>query len=131
MNSEDSKRIKDKFRSDIAGVIVQHLGPYRREDCKIGRISNTDDFKHLAKKVKIKILKLYRIHTNVIHLFRILQLTQYVMQKELKYCNTVHALEVTESVKVKSKEFIKKYMSKYDPVYVKPENEPEYKDFFA
>lgn len=51
INSEDAKRIKDKFRAEIAGVIVQHLSPYRKENCQIGRITNNEDFKHLAKKV--------------------------------------------------------------------------------
>lgn len=52
------------------------------------------------------------------------------MLKELKHCdNTVNVLEVTDSVKMKSKEFIRKYMSKFGVVYEKQENEPEYKDF--
>lgn len=51
------------------------------------------------------------------------------MLKELKHCgNTIGHLEVTDSVKVKAREFIKKYMAKYDPVYVKPENEPDFKE---
>lgn len=54
LNSEEAKRIKDKFRADIAGVIVHHLGPYRKDSCRTGRITNNDDFKHLAKKVKRK-----------------------------------------------------------------------------
>lgn len=52
------------------------------------------------------------------------------MLKELKHCdNTVTVLEVTDSVRAKSKEFIRKYMAKFGDVYVKPENEPEYKEF--
>lgn len=51
ISSERAKRIKDKFRSNIAGVIVQHLSPYRKDSCPIGRITNNEDFKHLAKKV--------------------------------------------------------------------------------
>ena len=35
----------------ISQFIVQCLNPYRKPDCKLGRISNTDDFKHLARKV--------------------------------------------------------------------------------
>lgn len=54
------------------------------------------------------------------------------MLKELKHCdNTVNVLEVTDSVKAKSKEFIRKYMNKFGEVYVKPDNEPIYKDFIA
>lgn len=52
------------------------------------------------------------------------------MVKELKHCdNTVNVLEATDSVRAKSKEFIRKYMAKFGDVYVKPENEPEYKEF--
>lgn len=36
----------------MSSVIVQHLGPYRKDDCKIGRITKNDDFKHLARKVR-------------------------------------------------------------------------------
>lgn len=51
MSSDRARRIKDKFRANIAGVIVQHLSPYRRDSCPVGRITTNDDFKHLAKKV--------------------------------------------------------------------------------
>lgn len=51
------------------------------------------------------------------------------MIKELKYCESVgQTLVVTESVKSKSREFIKKYMAKYGDVYVKPTNDPDFKD---
>lgn len=126
VNSEAAKRIKDKFRADIAGVIVQHLGPYRKDGCKIGRITNNDDFKHLAKKVTVIISFCFIIFNIGIYL----QLTHFVMLKELKHCdNTINVLEVTDSVKTKSKEFIRKYMAKFGEIYKKPENEPEYKDF--
>lgn len=60
-------------------------------------------------------------------LFLSFQLTHFVMLKELKHCdNTVHELEVTDSVKTKAREFIKKYMAKHGPVYVRGENEPDY-----
>lgn len=42
----------ENFRSEIANTIVQHLNPYRKPGCKSGHISNTEDFKHLARKVK-------------------------------------------------------------------------------
>lgn len=35
----------------MAGAIVSHLNPYRKQDCKVGRITNNEDFKHLARKV--------------------------------------------------------------------------------
>ncbi|XP_067641503.1 histone-lysine N-methyltransferase Set2 [Eurosta solidaginis] len=104
----DSKyrRNKEKFRCEIAGIIVQHLKPYRKDSCALGRIQSDEDFNHLARK-----------------------LTHFVMVKELKYCEAVgQTLVVTESVKNKSREFIKKYMAKYGGSYVKPVNDPEFKD---
>lgn len=53
------------------------------------------------------------------------QLTHFVMVKELKHCATVADLTVSDSVKQKTKEFIRKYMTKWK-VYEKPDNEPEY-----
>uniref|UniRef100_A0A1I8NZY3 [histone H3]-lysine(36) N-trimethyltransferase n=1 Tax=Stomoxys calcitrans TaxID=35570 RepID=A0A1I8NZY3_STOCA len=100
------RRNKEKFRCEIAGIIVHHLKPYRKDSCTVGRIKSNDDFNHLARK-----------------------LTHFVMIKELKYCESVgQTLVVTESVKNKSREFIKKYMAKYGDVYTKPTNDPEFKD---
>jgi histone-lysine N-methyltransferase SETD2 len=45
------RKIKDAFRMKISSDIVNILNPYRRPDCKLGRITCTDDFKHLARKV--------------------------------------------------------------------------------
>lgn len=50
-NSENAKRIKETFRSTMATVVVSVLNGYRKSDCKEGRITNTEDFKHLARKV--------------------------------------------------------------------------------
>lgn len=50
-NSENARKIKEMFRSNMAGVMVNILNAYRKPDCKFGRIQNTDDFKHLARKV--------------------------------------------------------------------------------
>lgn len=47
----NEKLIKDKFRSNISGVIVMTLSSYRRDNCPVGHITNDDDFRHLAKKV--------------------------------------------------------------------------------
>ena len=46
------RKIKDAFRINMANVMVHFLNPYRKNDCKQGRITNTEDFKHLARKVK-------------------------------------------------------------------------------
>lgn len=49
MKSE--RRIKEAFRTSMANVMVHFLNPYRKTECKQGRITNTEDFKHLARKV--------------------------------------------------------------------------------
>lgn len=36
----------------MSQFIVQCLNPYRKPDCKAGRITTTEDFKHLARKVR-------------------------------------------------------------------------------
>lgn len=47
--------------------------------------------------------------------------------KELKHCdNTINELEVTDSVRTKAREFIKKYMAKHGTIYVRGDNEPDY-----
>lgn len=51
VNCEASRKIKEMFRSNMAGVMVSILNHYRKPECKEGRITNTDDFKHLARKV--------------------------------------------------------------------------------
>ena len=47
------RKIKDAFRMKISSDIVNILSPYRRPDCKLGRITCKEDFKHLARKVLI------------------------------------------------------------------------------
>lgn len=55
-NSKEGLRIKEQFRVDVAKVIVSQLNHFRKPDCLIGRITNTKDFKHLAKKVSYIII---------------------------------------------------------------------------
>uniref|UniRef100_A0A8D3EEY9 [histone H3]-lysine(36) N-trimethyltransferase n=1 Tax=Scophthalmus maximus TaxID=52904 RepID=A0A8D3EEY9_SCOMX len=93
-SSELAKKSKETFRKEMSQFIVQCLNPYRKPDCKLGRISNTEDFKHLARK-----------------------LTHGVMNKELKACNNPEDLECNENVKHKTKEYIKKYMQRFGSVY--------------
>lgn len=52
VNSSAAKKIKEKFRSDISGDIVRHLKPYFSKTCIVGQIQSSDDFRHLARKVK-------------------------------------------------------------------------------
>ncbi|XP_040900939.1 histone-lysine N-methyltransferase SETD2 isoform X2 [Toxotes jaculatrix] len=100
-SSELAKKSKETFRKEMSQFIVQCLNPYRKPDCKLGRISNTDDFKHLARK-----------------------LTHGVMNKELKACKNPEDLECNENVKHKTKEYIKKYMQRFGSVY-KPKEDTE------
>lgn len=51
MSPTSERKIKDTFRVNMANVMVHFLNPYRKNDCKQGRITNTEDFKHLARKV--------------------------------------------------------------------------------
>ncbi|XP_033227151.1 uncharacterized protein LOC117179443 isoform X2 [Belonocnema kinseyi] len=90
------RKIKDAFRINMANVMVHFLNPYRKNDCKQGRITNTEDFKHLARK-----------------------LTHFVLAKELKHCKSVDELQCNENVKHKAKDFVRKYMSKFGAVYQK------------
>ncbi|KAM7336919.1 hypothetical protein ACRRTK_003038 [Alexandromys fortis] len=91
----------DENPMKMSQFIVQCLNPYRKPDCKVGRITTTEDFKHLARK-----------------------LTHGVMNKELKYCKNPEDLECNENVKHKTKEYIKKYMQKFGAVY-KPKEDTE------
>ncbi|KAJ7322072.1 hypothetical protein JRQ81_018359 [Phrynocephalus forsythii] len=100
-SSELAKKSKEVFRKEMSQFIVQCLNPYRKPDCKVGRITTTEDFKHLARK-----------------------LTHGVMNKELKYCKTPEDLECNENVKHKTKEYIKKYMQKFGALY-KPKEDTE------
>ncbi|KAI5640687.1 SRI (Set2 rpb1 interacting) domain-containing protein [Phthorimaea operculella] len=99
---EMARKIKEQFRSAMARVMVQHLNPYRHSEAKAGRITNTADFKHLARK-----------------------LTHFVMLKELKQCRSVDELVVTDSVRAKAKTFVRKYMAKFGPVYRRPDEEAD------
>ncbi|XP_051166844.1 histone-lysine N-methyltransferase SETD2 isoform X2 [Leptopilina boulardi] len=90
------RKIKDAFRINMANVMVHFLNPYRKNDCKQGRITNTEDFKHLARK-----------------------LTHFVLAKELKHCKSVDELQCNDNVKHKAKDFVRKYMSKFGAVYQK------------
>lgn len=51
------------------------------------------------------------------------------MLKELKHCgNSIGGLVVSDSVKMKAREFVKKYMAKYGSIYVRPDDEPDFKE---
>lgn len=72
VDSEAAKKIKESFRSSMAVVMVSILNTYRKPDCKEGRITNTEDFKHLARKVcliKIKFISFINFFNFVAHSF--------------------------------------------------------------
>ncbi|XP_018350264.1 PREDICTED: uncharacterized protein LOC108753289 isoform X3 [Trachymyrmex septentrionalis] len=100
MSPMSERKIKDTFRINMANVMVHFLNPYRKNDCKQGRITNTEDFKHLARK-----------------------LTHFVLAKELKHCKSVDELQCNENVKHKARDFVRKYMSKFGAVYQKGTDE--------
>ncbi|XP_017888798.1 probable histone-lysine N-methyltransferase CG1716 [Ceratina calcarata] len=100
LSTMSERKIKDMFRINMANVMVHFLNPYRKNDCKQGRITNTEDFKHLARK-----------------------LTHFVLAKELKHCKSVDELQCNENVKHKAKDFVRKYMSKFGAVYQKGTDE--------
>ncbi|XP_011883474.1 PREDICTED: probable histone-lysine N-methyltransferase CG1716 isoform X2 [Vollenhovia emeryi] len=100
MSPLSERKIKDTFRINMANVMVHFLNPYRKNDCKQGRITNTEDFKHLARK-----------------------LTHFVLAKELKHCKSVDELQCNENVKHKARDFVRKYMSKFGAVYQKGTDE--------
>ncbi|XP_050692390.1 histone-lysine N-methyltransferase SETD2-like isoform X3 [Eriocheir sinensis] len=99
-NSDAARKIKDTFRSKMATFIVSVLNPYRRGDCREGKITCTEDFKYLARK-----------------------LTHFVMVKELKQLHSIEALECSDSVKHKTRDFVRKYMSKYGSVFKRDPND--------
>ncbi|XP_023021580.2 LOW QUALITY PROTEIN: SET domain containing 2 [Leptinotarsa decemlineata] len=104
-NSDAAKKIKETFRTNMASTVVSSLNAYRKTDCTEGRITNTDDFKHLARK-----------------------LTHFVMLKEMKHISKIEDLTCTDNVKMKAREYIRKYMSKFGEVYVKRNDSPDFKD---
>lgn len=51
MDNNTARKIKEKFRAVLSPDIVRHLKPYMSEECPVGRIKNSEDFRHLARKV--------------------------------------------------------------------------------
>merc|ERR1712154_689633 len=94
-SSDVEKKHKEKFVKEMSKTVVKILDPYRKKGVR-GHIGNTDDFKHLAKK-----------------------LTYSIMHKELKMCKSVEELKATEKAKKKASEYVSKYMKKYEREYKK------------
>nr|XP_039266370.1 histone-lysine N-methyltransferase SETD2-like isoform X1 [Styela clava] len=92
--TEEGKKAKETFRLHMSQFVVQCLSQYRKSDRKVGRITSTEDFKHLARK-----------------------LTHNIMQKEIKQVRVWEDLDFNANVRYKTKEYVKKYMSKVGPIY--------------
>ncbi|XP_046859612.1 histone-lysine N-methyltransferase SETD2-like isoform X2 [Xenia sp. Carnegie-2017] len=93
LTCEQRKR-RETFRVKLSNVVVNYLNPYHKVDCKIGRITCVEDFKFLARK-----------------------LTHGVMVKELGRLKDESTLACNDSVKIKTKEYIRNYMQKFGPVF--------------
>ena len=76
-------------------MVIQILNPYRKADCKQGRIESNDDFKYLARK-----------------------LTHGIVEKEMQR-NSAPVLEMTDSIRAKTTSFVRGYMRKYDAKFVR------------
>jgi len=46
-----TKKGLEKFKEEVSEFVKKVLYPYKRPDCKLGRITSNDDFKFLARKV--------------------------------------------------------------------------------
>jgi histone-lysine N-methyltransferase SETD2 len=85
---------KDSFRHQLSKLVVHCLNKHRKPDCKSGRILNLSDFKHLARK-----------------------LTHTIIDKEISRKGSYENLQFVDSVRHKTKEFVRAYMKKCGPVY--------------
>jgi len=93
-HSSHQSKIREMFRMKLSNVVVNCLNPFFKVDCKSGRILNSDDFKYLARK-----------------------LTHGILMKELSRLKDEEMLQCNDSVKIKTKEYIRTYMKKFGPVY--------------
>lgn len=100
---------------------MQNLIHYKKPTCGSGRITCAEDFDHLTRKVCRRL-----ICSSSALQYKSFQLTHYILTKESRHCG--NNLEVTDSVKNKTREYIKKYMVKYGDVYTKPSGDPEFKE---
>jgi [histone H3]-lysine36 N-trimethyltransferase len=93
--TDNMKKQKELFREELSKIVRKQLTPYMKSDCHIGRISNTDDFKYLARKF-----------------------THSIMERELERAvNNSEELSVNKRVKIKTQEYITKYMLKFNGDY--------------
>lgn len=93
--TDDMKKKKDLFREELSKIVCKQLTTYLKSDCHAGHITNTDDFKHLARKF-----------------------THAILERELERAlSNSEELTVNKRVKVKTHEYITKYMLKFNGDY--------------
>lgn len=93
-SSELFKVCKEKFREKLSCLVVKLLQPYLRKDCKYGRIEDTADFKHLARKF-----------------------THTIMEKEMSRATKLEELDLDKRIKVKTQDYVTRYMQKFHGIY--------------
>lgn len=107
---EQRELARKKFRNQVSQFVVKCLNPYMRSGGGESRITSKQSFKRIAQKVSwglpwghsIQILSVFKFHY---------QITRTVVEKESKQIRRVEDLDFTDSVKSKTKEFVKKYMA--------------------
>lgn len=120
----DYNELKHQFRDEIKSEVAKFLLPYFDEGCSAGRISCEIHYEHLIHKVFLIFSNLTTLTNQISFIFK---LTYSVMIKESKHCEqTNNYLKATESVKGKTREYIKKYMAKFGSVYEKKDDEQDY-----
>jgi hypothetical protein len=99
--SEQFKLVKEQFRDKLSKFIVKLLAPYmKKEECKVGYLNNVDDFKFLARKF-----------------------THTIMDKELSRTTKFDDLDLDKRVRVKTEEYVKRYMARFGREYSRKTDE--------
>jgi histone-lysine N-methyltransferase SETD2 len=92
--AKDKTTPKEVFKKALSKLVVRCLDHHRKPDCKYGRITCSEDFKYLARK-----------------------LTLGITTKEVNRKGSGDLLIFTDQVKSRTKDYIKNYMKKFGPIY--------------
>lgn len=100
-SKKERDEAKKAFQAQVSKTVIKVLGRYSKKECAVGRITNGNDFKHLARKF-----------------------THIIAEKESTVTNTEGgtALIFGDTVKHKVKNFVKGQMQKMGPVYARKSN---------
>lgn len=74
----------------MSKMVINLLKPYLNENCKVGHIKSTDDFKHLARRF-----------------------THTIIEKEMARSSDLNEIDIDKRVKQKSHEYISNYLLKF------------------